>query len=170
QAIHDVPMGLLAKVALQFDGERFGFLPDNWLTYWVPDEMPAEACYFLTGPFGFDVTIGFVGGSFGWDLTNEGEAAAIDFALSQFAKMAGSNARKHFVSGRVTDWGQNPLTLGAYSAVRPGRFAARAELARPVGNRLFFAGEAMSDAHAGLCGGAYSSGKRAAEHVVAALT
>ncbi|MEM7426666.1 MAG: FAD-dependent oxidoreductase, partial [Pseudomonadota bacterium] len=46
QAIHDVPMGLLAKVALQFDGERFGFLPDNWLTYWVPDEMPAEACYF----------------------------------------------------------------------------------------------------------------------------
>lgn len=52
QAIANLPMGLLAKITLQFDGERLGFAPNQWLTYKVPNEMPAEACYFLTWPFG----------------------------------------------------------------------------------------------------------------------
>lgn len=50
QAIADLPMGLLAKIALQFDGARLGFIPNQWLDYWVPNQMPAKACYFITWP------------------------------------------------------------------------------------------------------------------------
>ena len=81
QAIADVPMGLLTKIALQFDGTRFDLRENEFLTYVVPDAVPAEACYFLTFPTGHDIVVGFVGGSFGEDLSRAGEAAAVDLAI-----------------------------------------------------------------------------------------
>jgi monoamine oxidase len=170
QAIADVPMGLLTKIALQFDGERFGLGDSEFLTYVVPDEVPAEACYFLTFPAGHNVVVGFVGGSFGWDLSAAGEAAAVDFALGAFAGMMGSAARTRFRKGHMTDWASNPLTLGAYSAARPGRHGARAVLAEPLGERVFFAGEALSEGYHALCSGAHLSGEAAAVAVVAQLS
>lgn len=169
EAVDNLPMGLLAKVTLQFDGERLGFGSNNWLTYWVPDDMPAEACYFLAWPFDFDVLIGFVGGSFGWELSAAGSEAAVDFALGEVVKIAGSKARDHFVKGHLTGWAGNPLTRGAYAAARPGHYDARRKLAEPLGQRLFFAGEAVAGPYAALCGGAYMSGEATARDVAAIL-
>lgn len=169
QSIANLPMGLLAKVTLQFDGERFGLGANKWLTYRVPNQMPAEACYFLTWPFGFDIMVGFVGGAFGWQLSAEGRAAAVDFALGEVVKMFGAKARNHFVKGHLTGWADNPWTRGAYAAARPGHYSARAELARPLGDRVFFAGEAVAMPYVQLCGGAYLNGQSVARDVVAAI-
>lgn len=169
QAIDDVPMGLLLKIALQFDGERFGLNENDFLTYAVPNEVPAPATYFLTWPTGADLAVGFAGGSFGWDLSRAGEAAAVDFALGQFADAVGARARRHFVRGSMSDWAANPLTLGAYSAARPGRHASRAVLGEPLGDRVFFAGEALGGRYTALVSGAYLSGRETADAVVAAL-
>ena len=166
QALGNLPMGLLAKVTLQFDGERFGFTPNKWLTYWVPNEMPAEACYFLTFPFGFNIMIGFIGGQFGWQLSAEGMGAAVDFALSEVVKMVGSKARDHFVRGHLTGWAGNPWTYGAYAAATPGHYSARAELSKSIGDRVFFAGEAVAMPYVQLCGGAYLSGEAVAREVI----
>ena len=166
EAIADLPMGLLAKIALQFRDTRLGFVPNHWLDYHVPNDMPAEAVYFLTWPFGYDYMVGFVGGAFGWELSRAGAAAAIDFALGEVVRMAGSKARDSFVTGHLTDWATNPLVLGGYAAARPGRFAARADLARPVEDRLFFAGEAMATPYNALCSGAFFSGRDAARDVM----
>ncbi len=168
-AINNVPMGLLAKVTLQFDGNQLGFQSNNWLTYWVPDEMPAEACYFLTWPFEFDIMIGFVGGEFGWQLSAAGTETAVDFALGEVVKMVGSKARDHFVKGHLTGWAGDPWTRGAYATARPGHYEARARLAEPLGDRLFFAGEAVAGAYVALCGGAYMSGKAVAREVAAVV-
>jgi monoamine oxidase len=168
-AIGNLPMGLLAKVTLQFDGERFGLSPNKWLSYWVPDEMPAEACYFLTYPFGYDLMVGFVGGAFGWQLSAEGTDAAVDFALGEVVKMVGSKARDHFVKGHLTGWADNPWTYGAYAAATPGHYDARADLAQPVGDRIYFAGEAVAMPYVQLCGGAYLSGQSVAHDVAAML-
>ncbi len=164
-AIDNLPMGLLAKVALQFDGDRLGFSPNHWLSYRVPDQVPAKACYFLTWPFDFNVMIGFIGGEFGWEMSAAGQDAAVDFALGEVVKMVGSKARKHFVKGHLTDWADNPLVRGAYAAARPGQYGAREQLARPLGNRVFFAGEAVAGAYVALCGGAYLSGEKIAKEV-----
>lgn len=169
QAIDDLPMGLLAKIALQFSETRLGLAPNDWLTYWVPDEAPTEACYFLTWPFDFDIMIGFVGGDFGWDLSAAGTDAAVDFALGEVVKMIGSDASKHFVKGDLTQWANDPLTMGAYAAPRPGRWAARADLARQLGDRVFFAGEAVAGPYVATCGGAYLSGRDVAQDVAATL-
>jgi monoamine oxidase len=44
----------------------------------------------------------------------------------------------------------------------------RSQLAKPVGDRLFLAGEATSRRHAATVHGAYQSGQRAADQVIAA--
>ncbi len=169
-AIDNLPMGLLAKIFLQFDGETFDLGANRWLSYWVPNQMPAEACYFLTWPFQFNLMVGFVGGEFGWNLSAEGGRAAIDFALNELVKMLGSNARKHFVKGYLTGWASNPLTHGAYSAARPGHYQARIDLARSLHKRLYFAGEAASPDYPALCGGAYITGETAAREVISAFS
>ena len=104
------------------------------------------------------MAVGFVGGQFGWDLSRADEADAVDFALGEFANMMGSRARNHFVKGIMTDWATNPLTLGAYAAAKPGRFAARKTLAEPLGDRVFFAGEAVAGQYKALMSGAHLSG------------
>lgn len=169
EAIHDVPMGLLLKIALQFDGERFGLTENDFLTYAVPDEVPARAAYFLTWPTGTDIAVGFAGGAFGWDLSRAGQAAAVDFALGEFAGMVGTSARRHFVRGSMSDWAENPLTLGAYAAARPGRHGSREVMGQPLGDRVFFAGEALAVRYPALVTGAYLSGRETAAAVVAAL-
>ncbi|MEQ9487602.1 MAG: NAD(P)/FAD-dependent oxidoreductase [Alphaproteobacteria bacterium] len=170
QAAENVPMGLLAKITLQFDGERFGLSPNDFLTYAVPNEMPAEACYFLTYPFSFDYMVGFVGGSFGWDISAKGTDVAVDFALGELKKVLGNDVQKHFVKGHLTDWAENPLTLGAYASAKPGHFDARADLGKPVGDRIFFAGDSVAVPYVSLCGGAYISGQSTAETVARTIT
>ncbi len=169
RAIGNLPMGLLAKVTLQFDGERFGFSPNKWLSYNVPNEMPAEACYFLTFPHDFNHMIGFVGGSFGWELSAAGTDEAVDFALGELTKMVGSRVRKHFVKGHLTKWGENPWTLGTYAAALPGSHKNRNDLAKPIAERIFFAGEAVAMPYVALCGGAYMSGEAVAKDVAATI-
>ncbi len=169
EAIHALPMGLLTKIALKTDGASLGLSENAWLTYKVGAEMPAEACFFLTRPFGQPLLVGFVGGAFGWELSREGEAAAIDFATGELVAMLGSGARKHLTGGLMTDWATNPLTRGAYASAVPGHHAARAALAQPVGGRVFFAGEAVGGSYMQLCSGAWLSGEATARAVAATI-
>jgi monoamine oxidase len=68
---------------------------------------------------------------------------------------------------RLVHWRDDPYTLGAYSMARVGASEARQVLAKPVGNRLFFAGEHTApNAWASTVHGAYASGKRAAHEAI----
>lgn len=70
----------------------------------------------------------------------------------------------------VTRWGADPWTRGAWTSVRPGAGGdPRAELARPLADRVFFAGEATSADAPGTLQGAYVDGQRAADAVSARL-
>ena len=69
----------------------------------------------------------------------------------------------------VTAWRGDPWTLGAYSAPRPGQAHQREVLARPVDDRLFFAGEATTRDTFATCHGAYLTGRRAVGEIVARL-
>jgi monoamine oxidase len=59
--------------------------------------------------------------------------------------------------------------LGYVSAALPGRADARLDLARPLGDRLFFAGEATSLQFMGDVHGAWLSGIDAANTAARAL-
>ncbi len=66
-------------------------------------------------------------------------------------------------------WARDPLALGAYSYGSEGAQAARAALAAPVNERLFFAGEHCSDVDFSTAHGAYRTGVKAARDVIKAL-
>lgn len=68
------------------------------------------------------------------------------------------------------DWAADPFARGAYSYVPAGALQAQAELARPVENTLFFAGEATcQEGMNSTVEGALGSGRRAARQALAAL-
>ena len=64
----------------------------------------------------------------------------------------------------VHDWSTDPFSRGAYSYVKVGGQHARRDLAAPIHDTLFFAGEA-TDAEGGTVTGALNSGTRAARAV-----
>jgi monoamine oxidase len=79
--------------------------------------------------------------------------------------IAGQLSWHHF-----EDWITNPYTRGSYSVTRPGGVGRRKTLARPISNTLYFAGEATAPPpHFQTVHGAYMSGKRAAEQIIANL-
>lgn len=164
-------MGALSKIALKFNGERFG----------VPTGMdiferlgPRASFNFECWAWDRDLVIATFGGDHARDVVARGEAGAVSLALDEFAKIVGAKARDAFVAGRLAGWSADPFSLGCYSHARPGHANARALLAEPVGDRLWFAGEATAGAAPGekfgpamTAGGAWLAGARAAEAVAA---
>ncbi len=162
QAINDLKMGLLIKVPLLFDGNRLGLGENNRVEYNLPSEEIGNGCYFLAWPTGHDYLMGFIGGSFGWDLYARGQDTVVEYAMEKLTFMLGSKTRNHFIKGFASDWAENTLTLGSYSAARPGHGGTRQILSEIEFGKLLFAGEATEDKIYGLVNGAFESGKKAA--------
>ena len=103
-----------------------------------------------------------VGGSFARELSNQGEAAMVAFAVEWLTKLYGSDIKAAVKRTAVTRWNAHPFTLGAISAASPGAQGSRKILGEPLGS-LFLAGEATHETLWGTVGGAWESGERAAE-------
>ncbi|MEM9498521.1 MAG: NAD(P)/FAD-dependent oxidoreductase [Pseudomonadota bacterium] len=169
EAIANIPMGLLMKVPLMFDGARLGLGENNWVSYRLEEDNPGEAITYLAWPCGLDYLMGFMGGDFAWSLYAEGQDAVVDYAMSELERLVGGDARKHFKGGFASDWADNPNVLGAYGVVRPGAFEARREIGKPVDDKLFFGGEAAAGALTQRVDGAYDSGRTNAQQIITRL-
>jgi monoamine oxidase len=66
----------------------------------------------------------------------------------------------------VHDWQADPYARGGYSYVKVGGTGAREELAAPLEDTLYFAGEATDVEQSGTVGGALASGMRAAREIL----
>ncbi len=164
RAIDGLPMGLLAKIILAFDGDPFN-LGDSFYLHQKTDTERA-ALYFCR-PGGASQVMAFVGGSLARDLEIEGEAAAGAWALKPLSDLFGATVHRQFLGARQTRWGVDPFAQGSYSAARPHAADLRAGLGRPLAERLYFAGEAAAaDGWAATVAGAYRSGKAAARHII----
>ena len=163
-AFDDLPMGLLTKIPLVVEGERFGKQPFDDL---LIERRNHHDIYFLCFPFDLDLMVGFVGGDFAWEVECAGEEAAVDFATERLVRTFGADARKAVKKGAMTTWGSERWTRGAYAAARPGRAAARKTLMRPVADRIWFAGEALAGPLMQTCGGARLSGEQVAIRIAA---
>ncbi|MEM9670250.1 MAG: FAD-dependent oxidoreductase [Pseudomonadota bacterium] len=66
-----------------------------------------------------------------------------------------------------TNWSQDPYAFGSYSYLAKGAWRRHhRHLARPVGDRMFFAGEAAHPKRNSTVHAAYESGQRAADEVL----
>ncbi len=158
-------MGLLSKTALAFSHTSSALtFPDNSVL--IPQARGQQSVYFLVRPFGKPLAICFTGGSLAWTLSSQNEAAQVSFALDQWRALLGTQADRGFQFGASTDWGSNPLTLGANACARPGNANARDLLATPINGRVFLAGEALAGKAAQTVHGAYESGRAVARRVL----
>jgi monoamine oxidase len=92
--------------------------------------------------------------------------AAARFARSVLAEHVGHRALAGLSIPTVTDWRRDPFSRGSWAVVPPGRYAIRDELREPVGDRIWFAGEALSRVQWGTVGGAWQEGERTADAIV----
>jgi monoamine oxidase len=120
---------------------------------------------------GAPVLLGWITGSAARELSGLGQEAGLDRALSWVEQaFPRAGVRRRLVWSSLRDWVADPWSRGSYSFTRPGGSGARATLATPIQDVLYFAGEAtVPPPHYQTVHGAYRSGRRAAREILAAL-
>ncbi|MET0535539.1 MAG: NAD(P)/FAD-dependent oxidoreductase [Steroidobacter sp.] len=90
-------------------------------------------------------------------------------ALASLAQLFGKNRNyRRLLEGVYWhDWQNDPYSCGAYGYAGVNGGPARKQLAQPVEQTLFFAGEAMDEEESSSVGGALNTGCQAAEQVLA---
>lgn len=160
QALHALDMGHVSKLVLWFERVCWdlpGFISSDGMisTWW---QEPAAQPSAL---------MGYTGGLAGLHLAEIGEAAALDHALDELTQLFGPHLRQAFLHGRLVAWSHDQWSRGAYSYTPIGAGAARDQLATPIADTLFLAGEAtVTNGHVATVHGAIETGKRAAQAVL----
>jgi monoamine oxidase len=173
-AIRALPMGVLDKIAIEFDKDVFQFKDgteqkaDDWVMDAESDGQPPMA--FLMRPFGSNLAVGFVGGDSARQVEKQGPDAALSLAMGKLRKVFGPSLDQHVKATKVTAWGADEWTLGSYVYARPGMARMRDKLRRAIDDRLYFAGEATAPPDdSQMVHGAAASGVRAARALIKSL-
>jgi monoamine oxidase len=161
-AIARLGAGPVAKIVLRFDAPHW---PDD-LTFilttldtqmwWTPGRGRADQAPVLTALFG--------GAAVARMRALPDPALG---AVEHLETMLGVPLERHLVDSRWMDWAGDPWTKMGYSFVPPGATGLRPVLAEPVGDVLFFAGEATNTIRPSTVHGAIESGYAAAQRIAA---
>ena len=166
-SLRKLASGPVIRVAMRFHapfwqtrapGVAFFHVPGAaFPTFWTPLPMHAP---LLTA---------WAGGPKAARLTGSSSRKLIGAAIGTVQKIFGRAIQGDLAAAYVQDWQADPFARGGYSYVRVGGAGAREELAAPVDDTLFFAGEATDAEEAGTVAGALRSGARAAREVLKML-
>ncbi|MBT3604065.1 MAG: NAD(P)-binding protein [Candidatus Latescibacteria bacterium] len=165
-AVSRLEMGTLNKLALKFsdrfwpaEAHRMGVLEDNTdktFEFWnmtVHNNEPILVALFR--------------GAHARSLEQMAEQDVVALAMANLRSMFGHSIADP-TGFAQTKWHSDPFSGGAYVHVPPNAQASDFDLlADPIENRLFFAGEATNDTYWGTVHGAYLSGLREADRIIA---
>ncbi|MEO6945350.1 MAG: NAD(P)/FAD-dependent oxidoreductase [Nitrobacter sp.] len=158
-----LPLGVDDKVMLALDDPDDALPKDGNLR---GATMRTKMGSYHLRPFGQPCIEGFFGGSFARELEDAGDGAFAAQAIDEIVALLGSDYRRKLKPLAESRWVRDPFAQGAYSHALPGHAGARAALAAPVDDRLFFAGEATSPHFFSTAHGARDSGERAAKEAM----
>jgi monoamine oxidase len=161
-----LPLGRNEKLFLEIAGDG-PFAPETRV---LGDPRDRRTGVYYIRPFGWPVIECFFGDQGARIVEEMGPATGFAHATEQLAALFGSAVSRSLRPLVASSWSRMTYVKGAYSCALPGQAAAREDLARPFEQRLFFAGEATHVHDYSTTHGAYDSGVRAAEEVIAALT
>lgn len=167
EAIDRLGMGVLNKCYLRFPR---AFLPEDvdWIEY-VPEAHGrwSQWLSFMKAARQ-PVLLGFNAADEGRAMEGLTDAQIVGSAMETLRTIYGDKIPEP-TGHQITRWAGDPFARGSYSFNALGSAPGmRKVLARPLENRLFFAGEATSTAHFGTTHGAYLSGIRAAREIASA--
>lgn len=165
KALAGFGFGVLNKAYLKFP---YVFWEDNAHLLNYISAQKGRWCEWLNlaALTGAPVLLAFNAGDYGLALEALSDEAILAEAMNTLRVIYGSEipAPERWL---ITRWGHDPWSAGAYSSLRPGaNHQIHTDLAAPLNDRLFFAGEATHSEHPATVHGAYLSGLRAAEEVL----
>jgi monoamine oxidase len=152
-------LGSYDRIALQLPGNPLGLARDDVI---IEQSNSTRTALLSANIGGSSLCAIDVAGSFGRDLSAQGDKAMVAFAQEWLTKLFGSDAAAAVRKSSVTRWNAAPFALGAMSVAAPGGEPSRKILTEPLGS-LFLAGEATHETLWGTVDGAWDSGERAAE-------
>jgi monoamine oxidase len=164
EAIAQLPLGFAEKIGFEFAGDPFVGLDMHFALMDWPDGPTAA---FNIHPFDRPMATLYSGGTLAHDLAQAGPEAMIDHARELLSRLFGSSVVNDIRRAKASNWTTNPYIGGAYSVLRPGGGEARAVLAQPLDDKLFFAGEATSPDAFATAHGAWQSGMDAVKQIMA---
>jgi monoamine oxidase len=164
EAARALPLGLADKLFIALDDAE-EFEADSRM-YGSPNRV-ATASYSMR-PFGRPMIEVYFGGRHAEALEAEGAPAFFEFAVRELTELMGESFRKRLKPIGMHRWAADPFARGSYSYAVPGRSGAREQLAATIEDRIFFAGEACSLDSFTTAHGAFLSGLKAADAIIAA--
>lgn len=160
-AIGRLGVGALAKIGLRFPAIAW---PERQYCFSLPPGQGRGATIVVNRAAIDRVPelIVYCGGDRGRELEAMTEAETLEWAMAELATLFGFVLPRP-VAIRRSAWTRDRYALGCYAHVPVGAKASDFDtLAAPVGDRLFFAGEATSSDQWATIHGAWRSGLRAA--------
>ncbi|MEK9164377.1 MAG: FAD-dependent oxidoreductase, partial [Chloroflexota bacterium] len=156
--------GVLNKVYLRFAAAFWAEDDTDWIGY-IPEKKGEWGEYLNIYHYtGQPILLCFNAGEYGLAIEKLSDGEIVAAAMKTLRQMYGDDIPEP-EAWLITRWGSDPFAYGSYSHAAPGAteddFAA---LAEPVGDRLFFAGEATSE-YSATVHGAYLSGVREAGRI-----
>jgi monoamine oxidase len=158
-AASKLSLGSYDRIALQLSGNPLELGRDDVV---IEQSNSTRTAFLYANAGSSSVCFIDVAGSFGRDLTAQGEPAMAAFAVEWLTKLFGSEVAAKVQKTSATRWNAAPFILGAMSAAAPGAQPSRKILTEPIGS-LFLAGEATHETLWGTVDGAWESGERAAD-------
>ena len=170
EALQYLETGAVVRVVLCFR-ERFWESRKELknLSFLFTDD-PQFPTWWTSNPIPFPILTGWAAGKYarqlhGASADEVGERALQ--ALGRIFSMSQADLRRYFEAAFSHDWQSDPFTRGAYSYATVGGSYASRELAAPISQTLYFAGEATdSRGENGTVHGAIWSGQRAAREIL----
>lgn len=161
KAIDGLPLGSCTRVALMFNEPILRELPNEFTV----DTSGDGPIHFRNRPFGYDYVEVATGGRMAEWMEKSGEQATIALVLEKLRSVTGQRSVPDPTQSIVSAWDGDAWVKGAYSCARPGAADQRSVLARPIDDRIYFAGEATSSNYYASVHGACISGSEAARTI-----
>jgi monoamine oxidase len=152
---------------VRFQGKE---VKQGWHLNFIHSPDASMPTWWTQLPIRVPVLVGWAGGSKAEKIIHSSKSELLNYAFDSIQYIYGVPRKRIedlLQANYIHNWHDDPFTRGAYSYVPVNGLDAQAELALPIENKLFFAGEATNtDGHLGTVHGAIATGIRAAQEVV----
>ncbi|MGB1252501.1 MAG: flavin monoamine oxidase family protein [Candidatus Promineifilaceae bacterium] len=164
-AIEALGAGVMNKLYLRF-AEPFWQKNPDWIGYLSEPKGVFSAWLNLYHYTGEPILLAFNVGDFGREVESFSDQAIIDQAMQTLRTIYGDD-QPDPIDAQLTRWASDPFAHCSYSYAKAGMSdETRDNLAKPVGERLYFAGEATHADYPSTVHGAFLSGEREAKRLL----
>ncbi|MGI0479248.1 flavin monoamine oxidase family protein [Geminocystis sp. CENA526] len=165
-AINQLGMGVLNKLYLLFP-KPFWQKNYHWIGKISDKKGQWSGWVNLESALKKPILLGFNAGKFGKEIESWSDEKIVADAMKNLRQIYG-NSIPQPIDYQLTRWSQDAFSFGSYSYYAINSTPNhRQELAKPINQQVFFAGEATSVDYPATVHGAYLSGLRVSQEIIA---